>query len=135
MQGLKKAVTALGVLMATVAAQGFGLGETPPMGWNSWNVFGCDVNETAISQQAAAMAAAKLPDQGYKYIIIDDCWQAPSRNNSGFLVPDPVRFPNGIKPVADYIHNLNLSIGIYSSAGYKTCAGFPGSLGFETQDA
>lgn len=105
------------------------------MGWSTWNVFGCDISEEKIKAQADALVAAEWMDKGFKYILIDDCWQNKARNDSGFLHADPIKFPNGMKAVADYIHEIGLRFGIYSSAGTKTCAGFPGSLGYETQDA
>jgi len=110
------------------------LALTPPMGWNSWNKFGCNVNEDLIKQMGDAMVKSGMKDAGYQYINIDDCWQV-SRDKDGNIVPDPQRFPSGIKPVADYIHSLGLKFGIYSDAGSKTCAGRPAGLGHEYQDA
>ncbi|MFC1747005.1 glycoside hydrolase family 27 protein [Candidatus Neomarinimicrobiota bacterium] len=110
------------------------LALTPPMGWNSWNYFGCDVNEDLIRQTADAMVASGMKDAGYVYINIDDCWHGV-RDSLGFIHPDPERFPSGIKALADYIHSKGLKLGIYSDAGYRTCAGRPGSRGYEYQDA
>jgi len=110
------------------------LAQTPPMGWNSWNKFGCNVDENMIREIADAMVSSGMKDAGYEYIVIDDCWQV-SRDSSGFIVADPERFPSGIKALADYIHSLGLKFGIYSCAGNKTCAGRPGSRGHEYQDA
>ncbi len=107
---------------------------TPPMGWNSWNKFGCDINETLIQQVADAMVESGLKNAGYEYIIIDDCWHG-QRDTLGFIQADPVRFPSGIKALADYIHSKGLKFGIYSDAGNTTCAGRPGSRGHEYQDA
>ena len=112
-----------------------GLARTPPMGWNSWNKFGCDgINDKVVRESADTMAANGMKDAGYQYIVIDDCWQV-SRDANGNIVPDPQHFPNGIKPVADYVHSKGLKFGIYSDAGAKTCAGRPGSWGYEFQDA
>lgn len=111
-----------------------GLALTPPMGWNSWNKFGCDVNEDLIRSTADAMVASGMQAAGYRYIVIDDCWHG-QRDADGFIQPDPVRFPSGMKALADYIHSKGLKFGIYSDAGWKTCGGRPGSRGHEYQDA
>lgn len=110
------------------------LAATPPMGWNSWNKFGCNVGEDLIRQMADAMVKSGMKNAGYQYVVIDDCWQG-SRDQNGNIVPDPQRFPSGIKALADYIHARGLKFGIYSDAGSKTCAGRPGGLGHEYQDA
>jgi len=111
-----------------------GLALTPPMGWNSWNKFGCNVSDEMIRGMADAMVKSGMKDAGYKYVVIDDCWQV-ERDKDGNIVSDPQRFPNGIKALADYVHSLGLKFGIYSDAGSKTCAGRPGGLGHEYQDA
>jgi len=111
-----------------------GLALTPPMGWNSWNKFACDVNEDLIRQTADAMVSTGMKDAGYLYINIDDCWHG-QRDSLGFIHPDPQRFPSGMKALADYIHSKGLKLGIYSDAGWKTCGGRPGSRGYEYQDA
>jgi len=107
---------------------------TPPMGWNSWNHFGCDVSEALIRETADAIVSSGMRDAGYKYVVIDDCWQV-SRDPSGTIVADPQRFPHGIKALADYVHSKGLKFGIYTDAGTKTCQGRPGTLGFEERDA
>lgn len=111
-----------------------GLGRTPQMGWNSWNAFGCDINETKIIDTIDAMVEKKLPSFGYQYVIIDDCWSV-GRDSNGVLIPDPNTFPHGIKFLADYAHSKGLKFGIYSDAGNYTCAGRPGSRGYEVLDA
>jgi alpha-galactosidase len=112
------------------------LAATPPMGWNSWNKFGNAINETSMCETADALVSSGLLDCGYNYLVIDDCWSDKSRRNkNGELVPDPQKFPNGIKPIADYVHSRGLLFGMYSDAADKTCAGYPGSFGFEEQDA
>jgi len=111
-----------------------GLALTPPMGWNSWNKFACDVNEDMIRSMADAMVKSGMKDAGYEYINVDDCWQV-SRDAKGNIVADPQRFPHGMKALGDYIHSLGLKFGVYSDAGSKTCAGRPGGLGHEYQDA
>jgi len=110
------------------------LALTPPMGWNSWNKFGCNVSADMIKGMADAMVKSGMKDAGYQYVVIDDCWQV-DRDRDGNIMPDPQRFPGGIKPLADYVHSLGLKFGIYSDAGSKTCAGRPGGLGHEYQDA
>jgi alpha-galactosidase len=116
-----------------------GLARTPPMGFNNWNTTNCraDFNETMIKGIADLFVSRGLRDVGYQYVNIDDCWALPQRNAQGDLVPDPARFPNGIKALADYVHAKGLKFGLYTSAGTKTCnkAGFPGGLGHEQQDA
>ncbi|HPG39942.1 MAG TPA: glycoside hydrolase family 27 protein [bacterium] len=131
----KIVVLVLMLLSVQVYAQKFkGLALTPPMGWNSWNKFACDVNEKVIRDCADAMVKSGLKDAGYKYIVIDDCWHG-ERDSLGFIQADPQRFPSGMKALADYIHSLGLKFGIYSDAGWKTCGGRPGSRGREYQDA
>ena len=110
------------------------LAQTPPMGWNSWNKFGCNVSDSLIRQMADNMVASGMKDAGYEYVVIDDCWQV-SRDADGNIVPDEKRFPQGMKALADYIHGLGLKFGIYSCAGSRTCQGRPGSRGYQFQDA
>lgn len=110
------------------------LGKTPQMGWNSWNTFGCNVNEKMIREMADAMVSSGMRDAGYVYINIDDCWHG-QRDEKGFIHPDKKTFPSGIKALADYVHAKGLKLGIYSDAGNTTCAGRPGSRGHEYQDA
>ena len=118
-----------------VKAQKFeGLADTPPMGWNSWNKFACDINEAIIRGIADAMVETGLRDAGYIYLNLDDCWHG-ERDSLGFIQADPVKFPSGIRALADYVHSKGLKLGIYSDAGRKTCGGRPGSFGHEYQDA
>jgi len=138
---MRRALFLLLIAVPFVVSTGFSetgvsanLALTPPMGWNTWNKFACNVSETLIKQAADAMVKSGMKDAGYQYIVIDDCWQV-SRDARGEIVADPQRFPGGIKAVADYVHSLGLKFGIYSDAGSKTCAGRPGGLGHEYQDA
>lgn len=110
------------------------LAQTPPMGWNSWNHFGCDVSAKLIKDMADALSKSGMKDAGYDYIVIDDCWQV-DRDENGRIVVDSERFPNGMKEVADYVHSLGLKFGIYSCAGSRTCQGRPGSRGYQFIDA
>jgi alpha-galactosidase len=108
--------------------------RTPPMGWNSWNHFGCDVSAQLIRETADAMVASGLKDAGYQYVVIDDCWQV-ARDARGRLVADSARFPGGMKPLADYVHSRGLKFGLYTDAGRRTCQGRPGTYGSEDVDA
>jgi alpha-galactosidase len=111
-----------------------GLALTPPMGWNSWNRFGCDVDEALIRRTADAIVESGMREAGYTYVVIDDCWHGP-RDAQGNITADPERFPSGIRALADYVHARGLKFGLYSDAGRTTCAGRPGSQGHEYQDA
>ncbi|WP_051969430.1 glycoside hydrolase family 27 protein [Kitasatospora azatica] len=111
------------------------LATTPQLGFNDWNAYGCDVSEALIKSTAQAMHTNGMQAAGYSYVNIDDCWMTKTRDASGALVPDPVKFPDGITGTAAYVHSLGLKLGIYEDAGSATCAGYPGSLGHETQDA
>jgi alpha-galactosidase len=113
-------------------AQGEGLARTPPMGWNSWNHFECKVTATDVRSAADAIVANGMKAAGYIYVNIDDCWQG-KRDEKGVLHPNE-KFPD-MKGLADYVHSKGLKVGIYSSPGPKTCAGFEGSFGHEEQDA
>jgi alpha-galactosidase len=111
-----------------------GLGLTPQMGWNSWNHFACNINEELISETIQALSTSQLSKVGYEYVNIDDCWAA-NRTSDGKIVIDYAAFPHGIAPLADLAHAQGLKFGVYSDAGYKTCAGRPGSLNHEVSDA
>ena len=111
-----------------------GLARTPPMGWNSWNKFGCNVSDKLIREVATAISANGMREAGYQYVTIDDCWQV-ARTPQGVIVADSARFPQGIKALADFVHGKGLRFGIYTDAGRKTCEGRPGSYGHEAQDA
>ncbi len=128
--------TAFLLLLGFTKAQALenGLARTPPMGWNSWNKFGCDVSEELIRGAADAVVNSGMKDAGYQYVVIDDCWQV-SRDAEGDIVPDAKRFPSGMKALGDYIHSKGLKFGIYSDAGRGTCQNRPGSRGYEYQDA
>ncbi|MFJ9412285.1 NPCBM/NEW2 domain-containing protein [Streptomyces sp. NPDC101393] len=116
-----------------------GLAKTPPMGFNNWNSTQCraEFNEDMVKGIADLFIDKGLKDAGYEYVNLDDCWALPERDANGKLVPDPQRFPHGIKAVGDYVHSKGLKLGIYTSAGTKTCSdvGFPGALGHEASDA
>jgi len=110
------------------------LAQTPPMGWNSWNKFACNVSEQLIRETADAMISTGMHAAGYQYVNIDDCWQV-SRDAQGNIVADPARFPSGIKALADYVHGKGLKLGVYTDAGRLTCQKRPGSYDHEVQDA
>lgn len=119
-----------------------GVAQTPPMGWNSWNAYGCAVDERAVEQAADTMVASGMRAAGYRYVVVDDCWFTPQRASSGALQPDPTRFPHGIAALAAYVHARGLKFGIYESPNSRTCAqiagtypGSTGSSGHEVLDA
>lgn len=121
---------------ATAFAQKWeGLALTPPMGWNSWNSFHQHINEKVVRETAEAMIASGMRDAGYVYIVIDDTWSLRDRDENGNLVADPEKFPSGMKALGDWLHEKGFKFGIYGCAGTKTCGGYPGSWGYEFQDA
>lgn len=107
----------------------------PPMGFNTWNTFGENINDELLRGTADKIIELGLKDAGYEYVVIDDCWAEKSRDENGRLVPNRNKFPDGIKAVADYIHSKGLKFGIYSCVGNRTCANYPGSLEHEFIDA
>jgi len=129
-------IASLGLLAAAGELQALdnGLARTPPMGWNSWNKFACNVSEDLIRQAADAMVSSGMKDAGYQYVVIDDCWQV-DRDAQGNIIPDAKRFSSGMKALADYVHAKGLRFGIYSDAGTGTCQNRPGGRGYEFQDA
>lgn len=106
-----------------------------PMGWNTWNTFGENINEDLIKETADMLVSTGLRDLGYNYLVIDDCWSLKERDKDGRLQVDTEKFPNGMKAVADYVHSLGLKFGMYSCCGTLTCAGYPGSYDYEFIDA
>ena len=111
------------------------LAKTSPMGFNTWNTFGSDINEQMMLEITDVIVEQGYRDAGYQYVVIDDCWSLRERDENGCLVADPEKFPHGMKYVADYIHSKGLKFGMYSCAGTRTCAGYPGSFDHEYQDA
>ena len=133
-----KRIALLLVLCLTVCASAEkfkGLAPTPPMGWNSWNTFAMKIDENLVKETAEALIASGMRDAGYNYIVIDDGWEAMERDKQGNLVPDPNKFPGGMKALGDYLHSKGFKFGIHNCAGTKTCSGFPGGRGHEFQDA
>jgi len=113
-----------------------GLAMTPPMGWNSWNTFQTNINDSLVRGIADVMVSSGMKDAGYQYLVLDDGWMSMERDSlTGNLVPDPRKFPNGLKSLIDYVHARGLKFGLYNCAGTKTCAGYPGTRGYEYQDA
>src|SRR5467141_4220524 len=117
----------------TAVAQSTNVAATPPMGWNSWNKFACDVSDKLIREMTDAIVSSGMKDAGYQFVNIDDCWQV-SRAADGSIVVDPDRFPSGMKPLADYVHSKGLKFGVYTDAGRMTCQKRPGSYQHEAQD-
>ncbi|KAM3080989.1 hypothetical protein ACMFMG_004948 [Clarireedia jacksonii] len=131
---LVSSITALLALGAEAINNG--LARTPQMGWDNWNALGCDVSEELLLQTADLIVDYGLKDLGYHYVILDDCWSnGRNASNNNSLIADSSKFPNGMKAVADAIHDLGLGFGMYSDAGLYTCGGYAGSLGYETVDA
>lgn len=124
-----------GLLSITEAQKFEKLVPTPPMGWNTWNTFAGNISESLIKETAQAMMDSGMQKAGYIYIIIDDCWSAKERDANGNLIPDPVKFPSGMKALGDWLHEKGFKFGIYGCAGRKTCGGYPGGRGHEFQDA
>ncbi|RDL30359.1 Alpha-galactosidase [Venustampulla echinocandica] len=113
-----------------------GLAQTPPMGWSSWNGFGPNINETLLRDTIDTIASNGLMEAGFVYVNLDDGWQHYLGNRLDHpLEADPVKFPSGIKALADYAHSKGLKLGIYSGPGQTTCAGYTGSQGHEAEDA
>jgi alpha-galactosidase len=134
---MRKTIAAI-LLFLTIQihAQKFpGLALTPPMGWNSWNTFQTKIDEKLVMEVADDLLSSGMAAAGYNYIVLDDGWMTMTRDNAGNLVPDPEKFPHGLKALAAYVHAKGLKFGLYNCAGTKTCAGYPGTRGFEYQDA
>jgi len=133
---LRLLIAAALLCVGNLNAQKFeGLAMTPPMGWNSWNTFESHIDEQLVKDIADVMIQTGMRDAGYNYIVLDDCWSVRERDPDGNLVADPVKFPSGMKELADYLHERGFKFGIYGCAGKTTCAGYPGSMGHEYQDA
>ncbi|HEY0945627.1 MAG TPA: glycoside hydrolase family 27 protein [Opitutaceae bacterium] len=132
---LLPATIALSGLAAAHAQKFEGLAQTPPMGWNTWNTFAGDINEALVKDTAEAMIKNGMRDAGYVYVVLDDTWSTKERDANGNLVADPAKFPSGMKALGDFLHERGFKFGIYNCAGAQTCAGYPGSLGHEYQDA
>ncbi|MBQ3669165.1 MAG: glycoside hydrolase family 27 protein, partial [Clostridia bacterium] len=110
--------------------------NTPPMGWNTWNTFGGSISDKLVRESADAFIEKGLKDAGYTYVVIDDCWSLKTRDpETKRIVPDPVKFPEGMKALSDYVHSRGLKMGMYSCAGQRTCADYPGSFDHEFLDA
>jgi alpha-galactosidase len=131
---MKKLLTAGFLILATHLAQAQGLAPTPPMGWMTWNYFWDRIHEKDIREMADAMVASGMAKAGYNYVFIDDGWQG-GRDNKNEMIPDPAKFPSGMKALVDYIHSKGLKVGIYSNAAPLTCGDYTASLHFEEQDA
>jgi alpha-galactosidase len=111
------------------------LAPKPPMGWNTWNTFQTKIDETMLKEMVDIYTSSGMREAGYQFFVLDDGWMAMERDKNGSLVADPVKFPNGMKAFADYVHAKGLKFGIYNCAGAKTCAGYPGTRGHEYEDA
>ena len=131
---MKKTIS-LGLMMLVslvVLGQKFeGLALTPPMGWNSWNTFQTRISDQLVRETADLLVSSGMRDAGYTYLVLEDGWMARERDSvTGDLVPDPKKFPYGMKALADYVHSRGLKFGLYNCAGTVTCAGYPGTRGY-----
>jgi len=120
---------------ASFAQKSEEMAPTPPMGWNTWNIFQTKIDEPLLKSMVDAYVSSGMRDAGYTYFVLDDGWMAMERDKNGQLVADPQKFPNGMKAFADYVHSKGMKFGIYNCAGTKTCAGYPGTRGHEYEDA
>lgn len=131
-------LSALFLLVAAIqsfAQKNEDLAPTPPMGWNTWNIFQTKIDEPLLKSMVDAYVSSGMRDAGYTYFVLDDGWMAMERDAGGQLIADPKKFPNGMKAFADYVHSKGMKFGIYNCAGTKTCAGYPGTRGHEYEDA
>jgi alpha-galactosidase len=129
-------VTLLITSLKTFAQKFEALAQTPPMGWNSWNTFQTNISEELVKGIADNLVSSGMKDAGYTYIVLDDGWMTMQRDSiTGDLIPDPQKFPHGMKALIEYVHSKGLKFGLYNCAGTKTCAGYPGTRGYEYQDA
>lgn len=112
-----------------------GLALTPPMGWNTWNTFASDISESLKRETADAIVSSGMGDAGYRYVVLDDCWSTKERDASGNLVPNPEKFPSGMKAAGRLLARARPALWHLQLAGTKTCAGYPGGHGYEVQDA
>ncbi|CAN9131754.1 unnamed protein product [Alternaria alternata] len=136
MTNSRSSVLLVTTLLGSATAINNGLAITPPMGWNNWNAFGCDVSEDLLLTTSSQILSLGLRDLGYNYVVLDDCWQDPKgRDEDGKLHPALDKFPNGLNSISDHLHSQDLKFGMYSSAGEMTCARFEGSLDHEVDDA
>jgi alpha-galactosidase len=117
-------------MLGTILAIDNGLGKTPPMGWNSWNHFDCNISETIVKATADRIVELGLDKKGYVYVNLDDCWQIARDNTTKVIIEDKKNFPSGMGALAKYVHDKGLKFGLYSDAGTNTCQGRPGSYGF-----
>lgn len=122
-------------LLATAQLSSAILQPTPPMGFNDWARFMCNINQTVFTDAVDAMVSTGLRDVGYKLVTIDDCWPEHKRTANGSLTWNTTLFPDGLEWLSDYIHKNDMLFGIYEDAGTETCGGWPGSYGHEETDA
>ncbi|WP_043263364.1 glycoside hydrolase family 27 protein [Streptomyces sp. CT34] len=111
------------------------LAPTPPMGWNNWSYYMCNVSEQVVLGNARALVRSGLAHRGYRTVTVDDCWMAKKRGPKGELLPDKAKFPHGMAYLGQQLHRMGLKFGIYEDVGTRTCGKYPGSLGHFPQDA
>ena len=129
---LRRVLMMMILLAGTARSQRPELAATPPLGWNTWYAFGCQVTDADVRATVDAMASNGMKGAGYEYVSLDDCWQG-GRDSEGRIHSND-HFPD-MKALGDYIHSRGFKYGIYSSPGLKTCGGYAGSYGHEQEDA
>ncbi|MEU8997712.1 glycoside hydrolase family 27 protein [Streptomyces caniferus] len=111
------------------------LAPRPPMGWNNWSYYMCDLNEKIVLDNARALVRSGLAERGYRTVTVDDCWMSRQRGPRGELTADPAKFPHGMAYLGQQLHRMGLKFGIYEDVGTLTCEKYPGSLGHFREDA
>ncbi|KAL4761703.1 glycoside hydrolase family 27 protein [Aspergillus foveolatus] len=130
---MKLTAAALASITGTTAATS--LAQTPQMGWNSWNSFKSNINASIIRETANFLVSLGLKDAGYNYLLLDEGWSSYERTADGYLQANATGFPDGIRALADEVHDKGLKLGLYGDSGILTCAFRPGSWGYEERDA
>lgn len=121
-------------LVGSALALNNGVGRLPALGYDTFNAFGCDYDATSVLGQARAMNQSGLVAAGYNILILDDCYALKQRNATGHMVADPAKFPNGMAAFSKQVNQLGIHLAAYGDNGYETCAGYPGSYGYEELD-
>ncbi|EAA65341.1 hypothetical protein AN0022.2 [Aspergillus nidulans FGSC A4] len=130
---MKLTAAALASIAGTTAATS--LAQTPQMGWNSWNSFKLNINASILSEIADLLVSLGLKDTGYNYLLLNEGWSSYERTADGYLQANTTGFPDGIKALADEVHDKGLKLGLYGDSGILTCAFRTGSWGYEERDA
>lgn len=121
-------------LIGSAVALNNGVGRLPALGYDTFNAFSCNYNASSVLSQARAMNQSGLVAAGYNILILDDCYALKQRNATGHMVADPSKFPNGMQAFSKQVNQLGIKLAAYGDNGYETCAGYPGSYGYEEID-